>query len=61
MWSFDKNATWQKEKEVKNGQRAIWAMEIHDFKGTLFKDLHGQRWATFFGNDPAAPWRERPG
>lgn len=27
----------------------------------FFKDKQGNWWATFFGNDPVAPWRERPG
>ena len=27
----------------------------------VFRDKQGQWWATFFGNDPQAPWRERPG
>jgi hypothetical protein len=27
----------------------------------LFKDKQGQWWATIFGNDPKAPFRERPG
>ena len=27
----------------------------------LFKDTQGRWWATYFGNDPQAPWRERLG
>jgi hypothetical protein len=27
----------------------------------FFHDRDGRWWATFFGNDSAAPWRERPG
>ena len=33
VWSFEKNATWQKGK---GKQRAIWAPEIHYFKGTFW-------------------------
>lgn len=33
----------------------------HAGHNMLFKDLNGQWWATFFGNDPRAPWREQPG
>ena len=33
----------------------------HAGHNTLFKDKDGHWWATFFGNDPFAPWRERPG
>ena len=34
VWSFDKDATWQ--KPVKNGHRAIWAPELHFIKGTFW-------------------------
>jgi beta-xylosidase len=33
----------------------------HAGHNMFFKDLHGQWWATFFGNDSHAPWREQPG
>ena len=33
----------------------------HAGHNMFFKDLAGQWWATFFGNDPLAPWQERPG
>ncbi|NOY82846.1 MAG: family 43 glycosylhydrolase [Kiritimatiellaeota bacterium] len=32
----------------------------HGGHNTLFKDRDGKWWATFFGNDKAAPFRERP-
>jgi len=32
----------------------------HGGHNMLFKDLQGQWWATFFGNDATAPFRERP-
>lgn len=32
----------------------------HGGHNMLFQDLQGQWWATFFGNDPRAPFRERP-
>jgi len=33
VWSFEKDATWQKGKD---GNRAIWAPELHYFKGTFY-------------------------
>jgi len=39
VWSFEKDATWQKGKTDKEGKitaRAIWAPEIHYFKGTYW-------------------------
>jgi hypothetical protein len=33
----------------------------HGGHNMLFKDKEGQWWATFFGNDAHAPFRERPG
>lgn len=33
----------------------------HAGHNMFFKDREGYWWATFFGNDPLAPWRERPG
>lgn len=38
VWSFEKNATWQKGRTGKDGKlrRAIWAPEIHYFKGTFW-------------------------
>lgn len=33
----------------------------HAGHNMFFKDLNGNWWATFFGNDPKSPWRERPG
>lgn len=33
VWSFEKDATWQK---IKDGKRAIWAPELHYFKGTFW-------------------------
>ena len=33
VWSFEKDATWQKAKD---GKRAIWAPELHYFKGTFW-------------------------
>jgi hypothetical protein len=33
VWSFDKDATWQK---VQDGKRALWAPEIHYLKGTFW-------------------------
>jgi sucrose-6-phosphate hydrolase SacC (GH32 family) len=33
VWSFDKDATWQKER---GGKRALWAPEIHCLKGTYW-------------------------
>ena len=32
----------------------------HAGHNSFFSDKHGQWWATFFGNDPRAPFRERP-
>jgi hypothetical protein len=32
----------------------------HGGHNLFFKDRSGQWWATFFGNDPRAPFRERP-
>lgn len=32
----------------------------HAGHNMLFKDSDGQWWSTFFGNDPLAPFRERP-
>ena len=32
----------------------------HGGHNTLFKDAQGNWWSTFFGNDPQAPFRERP-
>jgi hypothetical protein len=32
----------------------------HGGHNMFFKDRSGQWWATFFGNDPRAPFRERP-
>ncbi|MCX7007954.1 MAG: family 43 glycosylhydrolase [Kiritimatiellaeota bacterium] len=32
----------------------------HGGHNTLFKDVRGSWWSTFFGNDPQAPFRERP-
>ncbi len=32
----------------------------HGGHNMLFKDKSGQWWSTFFGNDPRAPFRERP-
>ncbi len=34
VWSFDKDATWQKPLE--EGRRALWAPEIHHLKGTFW-------------------------
>jgi xylan 1,4-beta-xylosidase len=38
VWSFEKGATWQKGKTDKDGKmhRAIWAPELHYFKGTYW-------------------------
>ena len=33
----------------------------HGGHNMFFQDRQGQWWATFFGNDPRAPWLERPG
>ncbi|MBE7499768.1 MAG: hypothetical protein HS113_05555 [Verrucomicrobiales bacterium] len=33
----------------------------HAGHNMFFHDRAGRWWATFFGNDSAAPWRERPG
>jgi hypothetical protein len=33
----------------------------HAGHNMFFRDPDGNWWATFFGNDPLAPWRERPG
>jgi xylan 1,4-beta-xylosidase len=33
VWSFEKDSTWQK---IKDGKRAIWAPELHYFKGTFW-------------------------
>ena len=33
----------------------------HAGHNTLFKDKQGKWWATFFGNDDEAPWKERAG
>jgi len=33
----------------------------HGGHNMFFKDKDGQWWSTFFGNDPQAPFRERPG
>ena len=33
----------------------------HAGHNMIFKDLKGNWWSTFFGNDPQAPFRERPG
>ncbi len=33
VWSFEKDATWQK---LKGDRRAIWAPELHAFKGTFW-------------------------
>ena len=33
----------------------------HAGHNTLFKNKEGRWWATFFGNDSLAPWREHPG
>lgn len=33
----------------------------HAGHNMFFRDIQGRWWATFFGNDPRAPWRERPG
>lgn len=33
----------------------------HAGHNMFFQDAQGEWWATFFGNDAAAPWRERPG
>lgn len=32
----------------------------HGGHNSYFKDRNGQWWSTFFGNDPRAPFRERP-
>jgi hypothetical protein len=32
----------------------------HGGHNMIFKDRSGQWWSTFFGNDPRAPFRERP-
>jgi hypothetical protein len=32
----------------------------HGGHNALFKDVQGNWWSTFFGNDPQAPFRERP-
>jgi len=32
----------------------------HGGHNMFFKDVHGQWWSTFFGNDLKAPFRERP-
>lgn len=34
VWTFDRDATWQ--KEIRDGHRAIWAPEIHYFRGTFW-------------------------
>ena len=34
VWSFDKDATWQ--KPVKEERRVIWAPELHYFKNTIW-------------------------
>jgi hypothetical protein len=39
VWSFEKNATWQKGQSDRDGKiekRAIWAPELHYFKGTYW-------------------------
>jgi xylan 1,4-beta-xylosidase len=38
VWSFTKNATWQKESKDEKGNvlRALWAPEIHYFKDTFW-------------------------
>lgn len=39
VWSFEKNATWQKGQSDKDGKiekQAIWAPEVHYFKGTYW-------------------------
>ncbi len=40
VWSYEKNATWQKVKTDKDGRKtadsAIWAPELHYFKGTYW-------------------------
>ncbi|HLP24619.1 MAG TPA: family 43 glycosylhydrolase [Acidobacteriota bacterium] len=38
VWSFEKDATWQKEWTVKNGRRrrAVWAPELHYIKGNFY-------------------------
>ena len=38
VWSFEKNATWQKGATGKDGKprHAIWAPELHSFKGTFW-------------------------
>ncbi len=38
VWSFEKDATWQKGKDDKSGKfrRAIWAPEIHYIKGNFY-------------------------
>lgn len=33
----------------------------HAGHNTFFQDEKGRWWSTFFGSDPTAPWRERPG
>ncbi|HWI56283.1 MAG TPA: family 43 glycosylhydrolase, partial [Bacillota bacterium] len=33
----------------------------HGGHNTFFRDAAGHWWSTFFGSDPQAPWRERPG
>ena len=33
----------------------------HAGHNSLFKDKAGKWWATFFGNDDEAPWKERAG
>ncbi len=33
----------------------------HAGHNTFFQDGKGRWWSTFFGSDPTAPWRERPG
>jgi hypothetical protein len=32
----------------------------HGGHNVLFEDQDGNLWSTFFGNDPSAPFRERP-
>jgi hypothetical protein len=44
------------------GPYANWHETVPCGGGTdFFKDKEGNWWCAFFGNDPAAPWREMPG
>ena len=41
--------------------RMYYLAILHAGHNMFFEDHEGRWWATFFGNDSTAPWRERPG